>query len=239
LARDPTGRGPRRHDLGPPLDGLGHQGRLSRLCHAGGQDARGRHPAPGLAPRVAAHAAPAAAGDSPRLDGDRAGGSGPGRRLVVSPHRPAGLAAVVAPQGRRHRPAGPAGHRPPVDQLRAPSRQALAGHRYGLQGPPAASPVDVAGLRGGGLYRPLVDSDRGAARRQRGRWVWLAGLDRTGLEGDQTGGRAVATPPPDRAAADGWPVAGGGGGHPVAAERGAAWPRSRVPRAPGSMSQQS
>ena len=81
----------------------------------------------------------------------------------------------------RHLSPRPAGHLPPADQLRAPSRHALAGHRSRPSRAPSGGSVYVAGLLGGGLYSPLVDPDRFTARRQRSRLVWLAGLDRAGL----------------------------------------------------------
>ena len=50
-------------------------------------------------------------------------------------------------------------------------------------------------------------------------WDWLAGLDRTGLQGAHTGRLAVAAHAHDRAPAGRTPVAGGGGRDAVAVER--------------------
>src|SRR5262252_7796786 len=48
LAGHAGGPGPRRHHLGHPLHGVGHQRRVSRLCHPGGLDDLAGQPARGL-----------------------------------------------------------------------------------------------------------------------------------------------------------------------------------------------
>ena len=133
--------------------------------------------APCLAPRVAAPAAATAARHPQALDGHRAGRSWPVCRLAVSPYRPVGVASVFAHQPRGDLSPGPAGHLPPVAELRAPARDTLAGRRHRLQRSPAAPALHTAGLLGRGVPRPLADPDRSAARRQRGGLVWPAAWD--------------------------------------------------------------
>jgi hypothetical protein len=80
--------------------------------------------------------------------------------LAVSAPRPVGLVPMSTPQSRRHLPARPAGHRPPVERLCALAWHALARHWHGLQEPPAATAVHAAGLLGSRRHRAVVDPDR-------------------------------------------------------------------------------
>ena len=130
-----------------------------------------------------------------------------------------GLAPIFADQPRGDLSPGPAGRLPPVAQLRRADRDTLARHGHRVQKPPTAPAVYPARLLGGGLYRPLAHPDRSAARGQRCRLVWAAGLDRARLQSHQTRGLAVAAHAHDRPTAGRPLVAGGGGRHPVAAER--------------------
>ena len=180
-------------------------------------------------------AAPLAARRLAGWDGARVGRSRSVCPLAVSADGPLGRAPLPAPQPRGHLPAGATGRLPPVDQLRAAARHARAGDRHRLHKPAAPAAVDAVGLLGGGRHRSLADPDRAATHGQRGRLVWPAGLDRTGLQDDQARGLAVAAHAQDPAR-PGRPLgAGGRGRHAVAAARGRPWPRRRSRRGHGSM----
>src|SRR5262245_14938100 len=106
---------------------------------------------------MAVPVAPAAAGESSRLDGDRPGRAGRVCPLAVAAAHPRGLAAVVAPP-----PGGPlsAGRGPLLAALAArcaPAGDAWAWHGPGRSPHPGARPV--AGARGRGGPSPLADPD--------------------------------------------------------------------------------
>jgi hypothetical protein len=113
LAGHAAGPGPRCDPAGHALCGVSHQRGVSRLCDPRRlDDPAGQYPTR-LAPALAAPAAPAAAGHPPALDRHCAGRSGAVCRLVVSSHRPAGLASLLAHQcGGTFRPDPQAVDRP-------------------------------------------------------------------------------------------------------------------------------
>src|SRR5216683_2479946 len=84
VAGHPIGRGPRCDHVGHALYGLGHQRRLSGLCHPGDLDGLASDRPTCLAPGVVADAAPGASGGLTVVDGDRAGRSWLVRALAVS-----------------------------------------------------------------------------------------------------------------------------------------------------------
>ena len=138
--------------------------------------------------------------------------------LAVSGHCPPGVAPPATGQRRGTVSAPGPGALAAIIQLRPRAGHALARPRPGVQDPPAG--VYPAGLLGTRAGRPVVADDGLAPRRQQRGLVWLAGLDRAGLQADQTRRLAVATHPHDPPGAGGAPVAGRGGGHLVVGERG-------------------
>ena len=183
VAGHPTGLGPRCPHRGHPLHGVGQQRRLSRLCHAGGLAPPASPHATGLAPRMAADAARAAARDPPGLAGERVGRAWAICRVAGAAPRASGLAPLLAPQRRWHlSPRRLRALRPAVD-VRPARWLPLAWHWDRLQTCAAPAPRHVAGRLGGGLYRAGGEPDRCAPCRQRGRLVGPAGLARAGLQG--------------------------------------------------------
>ena len=131
----------------------------------------------------------------------------------------AGLASVFAHQHRRDVSSSRPGAWGAAEDLGARAGHVLAGDGHRLQRPPPPAPLHPAGLLGGGLQGSVVDPDRSAAGGQYGLLVWVAGLDRTGLQDHQARGLAVAAHPHDHTRAGRAPVAGRRRRHPVAAER--------------------
>src|SRR5206468_6616593 len=169
-----------------------------------------------LAAGVVAPAAPGVSGGPTVVDGPRAGRSWLVGPLAVSAHHSLGLASLFAHQYRRD----VSSHRQrawgAAEDLGARAGHGLAGDGYRLQRPSPPAPLYPAGALGGGLQGSVVDPDRSAAGGQYGVLVWVAGLDRTGLQDHQARWLAVAAHPHDHARTGRTAVVGRRRGHPVA-----------------------
>src|SRR6266702_2161644 len=202
---------------GKPLCRVGRQRALSGLCRPSGVEDAACHPTSCLESRMANTPSPIPAGGACLVESLGVGRPWPVLQGLVPGHRGTGLASAAARQFPREISARGLASLAIVEAGDATRGTALARPLYGLPESTGPTGLHAAGLLGGRTRRTLAGGDGPPGGRGRCLLVWLARLDRTRLQANQTRRLAMAAHTHERPGSGRAFVVGGGGRDLVAA----------------------